>query len=62
MSKTIRGTTDEKVIVSIFVDYFRTCCSSNCAIRGTKLRNDYVNKRCDYKGRSCGEAQPIDAS
>ena len=48
-------------IGSKFADYFRIRCSANCAIRGTKLRNDYENKRRDYKGHFCGEAQPLDA-
>ena len=57
----VDDTTDEKEIVSKFADYFRTRCSANCAIRGTKLTNDYENMRRDYKGSSGGEAQSIDA-
>ena len=36
-------------------------CSAYCAVRGTKLTNDYENKRRDYNCSSCGEAQPSDA-
>ena len=48
-------------IVSKYPDYIRTCCSANCALRGTKLRGDYVNKRRDDESSSYGEAKPIDA-
>ena len=60
-SNKVDGTTNEKEIVSKFADYFRTCCCANCAIRGAKLRNDYENKRRDYKGSCFGDAQPMDA-
>ena len=50
-----------KKILSANADYFRTRCSANCAIRGTKLRNDFEHMRCDYMGSSYGETQPIDA-